>query len=125
MEEPCAGKNKKYTRRYLEENPPCKTQSQRGLRPDRRRGEVLEIYHDRRREPRKCETCHSFHRRHDSSERKSRRRGRFRRVCETVHEGGLEKIKDYVRGLEKDDPECWKYPRYKQYDDIAAISISF
>ena len=40
-------------------------------------------------------------------------------------EGGLGKIKDYVRGLEKDDPECWKYPRYKQYDDIAAISISF
>lgn len=40
-------------------------------------------------------------------------------------EGGLKSIRDYVRDLEKDDPECWKYPRYKQYDDIAAISISF
>lgn len=40
-------------------------------------------------------------------------------------EGGLENVKNYVRNLEKDDPKCWKYPRYKQYDDIAAISISF
>src|SRR3989338_6888196 len=104
MEEPCAGKNKKYTRRYLEENPPCKTQSQRGLRPDRRRGEVLEIYHDRRREPRKCETCHSFHRRHDSSERKSRRRGRFRRVCETVHGRRARKNQGLCEGTGKGRP---------------------
>lgn len=40
-------------------------------------------------------------------------------------EGGLKRIKDFVRNLEKADPKCWKYPRYKQYDDIAAISISF
>lgn len=39
--------------------------------------------------------------------------------------GGLLKIKNYVRGIEKDDPECWRCPRFKQYDDIAAISISF
>ena len=36
-----------------------------------------------------------------------------------------DQIKDFVRSLEKDDPKCWEYPRYKQYDDIAAISISF
>jgi len=40
-------------------------------------------------------------------------------------EGGLENVKNHVRHLEKYDPECWEYPRYKQYDDIAAISISF
>ncbi len=40
-------------------------------------------------------------------------------------EGGLKNIKDFVRNLEKEDPKCWKYPRYKQYDDIAAISLSF
>lgn len=40
-------------------------------------------------------------------------------------EGGLKKIKDYVRNIEKDDPYCWKYPRFKQHDDITAISISF
>lgn len=40
-------------------------------------------------------------------------------------EGGLVRVKDYVRNIEKNDPECWKYPRYKQYDDIAAISLSF
>lgn len=40
-------------------------------------------------------------------------------------EGGLKYIKDFVRGLEKEDPNCWKYPRYKQYDDITGISITF
>lgn len=40
-------------------------------------------------------------------------------------EGGLEHVKNYIRNIEKDDPNCWKYPRYKQYDDITAISISF
>jgi len=39
--------------------------------------------------------------------------------------GGLENIKNSVRNLQKNDPKCWKYPRYKQYDDITAISISF
>lgn len=39
--------------------------------------------------------------------------------------GGLENVKNYVRDLEKNDPKCWTYPRYKQYDDITAISISF
>jgi hypothetical protein len=49
----------------------------------------------------------------------------FNRFVEIFLEGGLERVKNYVRDLEKTDPECWKYPRYKQYDDIAAISISF
>jgi len=40
-------------------------------------------------------------------------------------EGGLKKVKNYVRSLEKNDPYCWKYPRYKQHDDIVAISLTF
>jgi serine/threonine protein phosphatase PrpC len=40
-------------------------------------------------------------------------------------DGGLENISDFVRALEKGDPKCWQYPRFKQYDDIAAISVSF
>lgn len=40
-------------------------------------------------------------------------------------QGGLKNIKNFIRNLQKDDPKCWKYPRYKQYDDIAAISLTF
>lgn len=49
----------------------------------------------------------------------------FGKFVELFLEGGLERVRDYVRGLEKGDPNCWKYPRYKQHDDIAAIAISF
>lgn len=38
---------------------------------------------------------------------------------------GLRSIRNYVRCIEENDPDCWKYPRFKQHDDIAAISISF
>jgi hypothetical protein len=37
---------------------------------------------------------------------------------------GLTGLKDYVRELEKMDPECKIYPRFKCHDDIAAISIT-
>ena len=40
-------------------------------------------------------------------------------------QGGLENMKNFVRNLQKDDPKCWKYPRYKQHDDISAISLTF
>lgn len=40
-------------------------------------------------------------------------------------EGGLKNVKEFVRSLEKEDPKCWRYPRYKQYDDITAISLNF
>jgi len=38
---------------------------------------------------------------------------------------GLKYIKNYVRKLENSDPNSIKYPRFKQHDDIAAISVSF
>jgi serine/threonine protein phosphatase PrpC len=38
-------------------------------------------------------------------------------------EGGLQSIRDHVRGLQDNDPTCRRYPRFKQYDDIAAVAI--
>jgi serine/threonine protein phosphatase PrpC len=49
----------------------------------------------------------------------------FRILIDLFLEGGLEKIKNYIRALENQDPNCWVYPRFKQHDDIAAISITF
>jgi hypothetical protein len=39
--------------------------------------------------------------------------------------GGMVEVKDYVRKLENDDPNCWEYPRLKQHDDLTAIAVSF
>lgn len=38
---------------------------------------------------------------------------------------GLEGIKSYVRKIEEADPNCWKYPRFKQHDDLTIVSLSF
>jgi hypothetical protein len=38
-------------------------------------------------------------------------------------EGGLSNVRDRIREIEASDPNCWKYPRYKKSDDIAAIAI--
>ncbi len=38
---------------------------------------------------------------------------------------GFVGIKNLVRAAEEKDPHCWKYPRYKQYDDISAIALTF
>ncbi len=39
--------------------------------------------------------------------------------------GGLTHIRNFVRGIEKDDVDCRNYPRFKPHDDIAAISLTF
>lgn len=39
-------------------------------------------------------------------------------------EGGLERVKEYVRGLENSDPECEQFPRFKNHDDMGAVAIS-
>jgi serine/threonine protein phosphatase PrpC len=36
---------------------------------------------------------------------------------------GLQGLQQHIRELEKEDPACKKYPRFKCHDDIAAISI--
>lgn len=40
-------------------------------------------------------------------------------------EGGLERVKAVVREMEESDPKCAMYPRFKQFDDIGAIALSF
>ena len=37
--------------------------------------------------------------------------------------GGLQAVRDYVRGLQCQDPALKKYPRFKLHDDIAAVAI--
>jgi serine/threonine protein phosphatase PrpC len=38
---------------------------------------------------------------------------------------GLHGLRDRIRSVEKNDPQCRQYPRFKCHDDIAAISIRF
>ncbi len=38
---------------------------------------------------------------------------------------GLSGLHQAVRKLEKEDPHCHRYPRFKQHDDIAAIALTF
>ncbi len=49
----------------------------------------------------------------------------FDHMAALFKEGGLERIKQYVRQIEETDPDCTRYPRYKKGDDITAIAISF
>ena len=49
----------------------------------------------------------------------------FKLFCDLFQEGGLNAIRDYVRDIEATDVDCKKYPRFKQHDDIAAVSLSF
>ncbi|MDD5146572.1 MAG: hypothetical protein PHN39_02430, partial [Candidatus Pacebacteria bacterium] len=49
----------------------------------------------------------------------------FQTLVKLFLEGGLNNVKEFVRGLENSDPECKKYLRFKQHDDITAIAISF
>ncbi|HNZ86289.1 MAG TPA: protein phosphatase 2C domain-containing protein [bacterium] len=37
--------------------------------------------------------------------------------------GGFKKIKDYIKQIQASDPNCWKYPRLKQCDDMTGISV--
>ncbi len=41
------------------------------------------------------------------------------------HQGGLKSILAHVRALQKKDPTCRLYPRFKIHDDVAAIAINF
>lgn len=38
--------------------------------------------------------------------------------------GGLKQVIQEIRRLEKSDPHCHRFPRFKQHDDIAAVAIS-
>ncbi|MFO8085968.1 MAG: protein phosphatase 2C domain-containing protein [Desulfobacterales bacterium] len=51
------------------------------------------------------------------------KRKNFDRFVENYLSLGLMKLKDLVRKVENEDPDCKTYPRFKRHDDIAAISI--
>ena len=37
--------------------------------------------------------------------------------------GGLRAVRNHVRDIQKGDPGCFRYPRFKLHDDIAALSL--
>ncbi len=37
--------------------------------------------------------------------------------------GGLRQVRNHVRSLQKDDPGCYRYPRFKMYDDISGVAL--
>ncbi len=45
--------------------------------------------------------------------------------ADIYRESGLEGVLKYVRAIEDSDPECLRYPRFKQHDDIAAVELDF
>lgn len=46
-------------------------------------------------------------------------------MAELFLSGGLNGLHQLVRTLQRQDPQCQLYPRFKCHDDIAAISITF
>lgn len=36
---------------------------------------------------------------------------------------GLNGIKDHIRRIQREDPRCYRYPRFKMYDDISGIAL--
>ncbi|WP_031479203.1 protein phosphatase 2C domain-containing protein [Maridesulfovibrio frigidus] len=48
----------------------------------------------------------------------------FHLLAELFLEGGLSRVRDYIRQIEETDIACRIYPRFKTHDDIAAISIT-
>lgn len=49
----------------------------------------------------------------------------FSGIAKIFQEKGLIGLYDVVRQMQKDDPNLWKYPRFKQSDDFTAIAINF
>ncbi len=49
----------------------------------------------------------------------------WRKFTEIYKKKGLNGLLEHVRSLQKSDLKYWSYPRFKQYEDIAAIGIDF
>lgn len=45
-------------------------------------------------------------------------------LVQLYKKGGLANIRRHVRALQHDDPGCYRYPRFKRYDDISAIALT-
>ncbi|MFH1139690.1 MAG: protein phosphatase 2C domain-containing protein [Pseudomonadota bacterium] len=51
-------------------------------------------------------------------------RGDFSLLATLFLEGGLARIRDAIRAMERSDVDCRRYPRFKTHDDIAAFAIT-
>ncbi|MDT8419311.1 MAG: protein phosphatase 2C domain-containing protein [Desulfuromonadales bacterium] len=49
----------------------------------------------------------------------------FAGMVECFLKRGLSGLHQAVRGIERTDPECRRFPRFKMHDDIAAVALSF
>lgn len=47
----------------------------------------------------------------------------WQKFADLYRTGGLHRVHHHVRRLQRDDPACRRYPRFKQHDDIAAVAI--
>jgi len=47
----------------------------------------------------------------------------WQKMADIIRAGGPKALLEEVRKLEKSDPLCWKYPRFKQHDDATAVVI--
>lgn len=47
----------------------------------------------------------------------------IRQLVELYRRGGLEKVRNHIRRLQRTDPCCCIYPRFKKFDDISAIAL--
>ena len=45
------------------------------------------------------------------------------RFVDLYLDGGLQQVRDHVRALQQEDPACYRYPRFKKFDDISAIAL--
>lgn len=52
-----------------------------------------------------------------------RKKKEFSALVESYQHVGLKKLCERIRQMEKQDPDCLIYPRFKCHDDIAAIAI--
>lgn len=48
----------------------------------------------------------------------------YEKIVQLFQKGGLVSVKNHVRQLENGDPDCVKYPRFKQHDDLTAVAIT-
>jgi hypothetical protein len=46
-----------------------------------------------------------------------------REMARLYRKSGLDGVRDRIRTVEKTDPGCYRFPRFKMHDDISAIAL--
>ncbi|PLX85266.1 MAG: hypothetical protein C0618_10720 [Desulfuromonas sp.] len=49
----------------------------------------------------------------------------FAGMVDCYHQRGLSGLYHAVRGIERSDPKCLMFPRFKVHDDVAAVALTF